>query len=319
MRTVVIGATGHIGTYLIPRLVALGHEVIAVSRGKTEPYHHKAAWNFVESVNLDRENEEQRGTFGEKIAVLEPDIVIDLICFQKESARHLAEALRGKIQHFLHCGTLWVHGPAEVVPTVESAPKEPFGDYGIHKLEIEKYLLEQARRNGFPATVLHPGHISGEGWVPINPAGNLDKRVYENLAAGKKVILPNQGLARLQHVHADDVAKAFKKAITHRSVSFGEAFHVTAPTAVTLRGYAKAVASWFGRKANLEFLPWDDWKADQPEKNVRLTYDHITHSPCASIDKARRLINYQPRYSTFQMVRESLEWLASQNKLNVAF
>ena len=32
-RVVVIGATGHIGTYLVPRLVDRGHEVIAVSRG----------------------------------------------------------------------------------------------------------------------------------------------------------------------------------------------------------------------------------------------------------------------------------------------
>ena len=29
---VVIGATGHIGSYLVPRLVADGHEVIAMSR-----------------------------------------------------------------------------------------------------------------------------------------------------------------------------------------------------------------------------------------------------------------------------------------------
>jgi len=319
MRTVVIGATGHIGTYLIPRLIALGHDVIGVSRGKSEPYHHKATWNFVESVNLDREKEEQKGIFGKKIAALEPDIVIDLICFRKESAQHLVEALRGKIQHFLHCGTLWVHGPAEVVPTIESSTKEPFGDYGNHKLEIEQYLLDQARRNGFPVTVLHPGHISGEGWVPINPAGNLDKRVYENLATGKKVVLPNQGLARLQHVHADDVAQAFEKAVMYRASSFGEAFHVAAPTAVTLRGYAKAVASWFGKEADLEFKPWEAWKADQSKENVHLTYDHIAHSPCASIDKARRMIDLQPRYTTFQMVRESLEWLARHNQLNAAF
>jgi nucleoside-diphosphate-sugar epimerase len=32
-RVVVIGATGHIGTYLVPRLADGGHEVIAVSRG----------------------------------------------------------------------------------------------------------------------------------------------------------------------------------------------------------------------------------------------------------------------------------------------
>ena len=32
-RVVVIGATGHVGTYLVPRLVRAGHEVIAMSRG----------------------------------------------------------------------------------------------------------------------------------------------------------------------------------------------------------------------------------------------------------------------------------------------
>jgi nucleoside-diphosphate-sugar epimerase len=38
-RVVVIGATGHIGTYLVPRLVDAGHEVIALSRGTRGPYH----------------------------------------------------------------------------------------------------------------------------------------------------------------------------------------------------------------------------------------------------------------------------------------
>ena len=33
MRIVVIGATGHIGTFLVPRLVERGHKVVALSRG----------------------------------------------------------------------------------------------------------------------------------------------------------------------------------------------------------------------------------------------------------------------------------------------
>ena len=37
-RVVVIGATGHVGTYLVPRLVRAGHEVVALSRGEREPY-----------------------------------------------------------------------------------------------------------------------------------------------------------------------------------------------------------------------------------------------------------------------------------------
>ncbi|HEX4215236.1 MAG TPA: NAD-dependent epimerase/dehydratase family protein, partial [Candidatus Dormibacteraeota bacterium] len=38
MRVVVIGGRGHIGTYLVPRLVERGHEVVNVSRGERQPY-----------------------------------------------------------------------------------------------------------------------------------------------------------------------------------------------------------------------------------------------------------------------------------------
>ena len=46
-RVVVIGATGHIGTYLVPRLVDRGHEVIAVSRGARGPYQASPRWAAV--------------------------------------------------------------------------------------------------------------------------------------------------------------------------------------------------------------------------------------------------------------------------------
>ena len=71
-------------------------------------------------------------------------VVIDLICFTVESARHLVEAVRGEMQHFLHCGTIWVHGPSVQVPTSEEAARKPFGDYGIQKAAIEEYLLREA-------------------------------------------------------------------------------------------------------------------------------------------------------------------------------
>src|SRR5215831_18932416 len=49
-RAVVIGATGHIGSYLVPRLVRGGHEVIAMSRGTRDPYHASPQWNSVSRV-----------------------------------------------------------------------------------------------------------------------------------------------------------------------------------------------------------------------------------------------------------------------------
>jgi nucleoside-diphosphate-sugar epimerase len=280
-----------------------------VSRGRREPYHAAAAWQHVEGIVLDRHTAESAGDFGARIAALRADIVIDLICFELESAKHLVGALQGRVQHFLHCGTLWVHGASEVVPVEESAPRRPFGAYGVQKAAIEAWLLAQARAGDFPATVLHPGHITGPGWVPINPAGNLDTDVYERLAAGADVALPDQGLALLHHVHADDVAQAFECALAQRTESIGEAFHVAAPSAVSLLGYARAVAGWFDREPCLAFRPWEEWRRGVSERAAELTWDHIAHSPCASIEKARRLLGYAPRHTTFSAVREALAWL----------
>jgi nucleoside-diphosphate-sugar epimerase len=314
-RVVVLGGTGHIGGYLVPRLVAGGHEVTVLTRGKATPYRQDGAWEAVTTVVADRVEEERAGTFGARVRDLEPDVVVDLISFDLDSTRQVVEALRGRVQHFLHCGTIWVHGPSVEVPTTEDAPRRPFGEYGIRKAEIEAWLTDQARRHGFPATVLHPGHISGPGWVPINPAGHLDLDVFRRLAAGDEVVLPNFGLETLHHVHADDVAKAFTAAMANRSVAVGESFHVVSPAALTLRGYAEAVAGWYGRAANLRFVPWEEWRRTVSPEAVGLTHDHIAHSPNSSIAKAARLLDYRPRYSSLDAVREAVDWLTADGQL----
>ncbi len=317
MRAVVIGGTGHIGTYLIPRLVASGYEVFNISRSKRAPYRNHGGWKLVTNIELDRSAEERSGTFGKQIRDLRPDVVIDLICFTVESARQLVEALGGEIQQFLHCGTIWVHGPSAQVPTVEETPRKPFGDYGIRKAAIEEYLLREARLAGFRATVLHPGHIVGPGWEPLNPAGHFNPKVFELLSRGEELSLPNLGLETVHHVHADDVAQAFAQAIVHRGTAIGESFHVVSPAALTLRGYAEAVSVWFGEKPRLRFLSWDDWQRTVSKEEAAATWDHIAHSPNCSIEKARRLLDYRPRYSSLEAVSESLRWLIDQQIVKV--
>src|SRR5919202_971946 len=154
MRVVIIGGTGHVGTYLVPRLVEAGYEVVSLSRRERQPYQAHGAWSTVDQVAVDRSAEEAADTFGQRVLDLKPDVVIDMICFTLESARHVVDALRGQVQHFLHCGTIWVHGPSAVVPTTEEQPRRPFGTYGCQKADIERYLLDEARRSGFPVTVL---------------------------------------------------------------------------------------------------------------------------------------------------------------------
>lgn len=318
MRIVVIGGTGHVGGYLIPRLVHAGHDVVCVSRGTREPYRLHPAWNTVQRVQRDRVVEEKAGTFAQKILDLRPEVVIDMVCFSRASAAHLVDGLRGRVSLLISCGTIWVHGTLTEVPVTEAAARHPWGEYGVAKAEIEELLLAESNRlGGLRCVVLHPGHISGPGWNIINPAGNLDLAVWEKLAVGDEVVLPNIGLETLHHVHADDVAQGFQLAVERQSEAVGNSFHIVSDRALTLRGYAEAVARWFNRDAVLKFVPFDDFRALVGDTQADTTWDHISRSPSASIEKARRLLGYSPRYTSLAAVAEAVAWLQRDGQLTL--
>jgi putative NADH-flavin reductase len=67
-RIVIIGGSGHVGTYLVPALVDRGHEVVNVSRGTASPY------------------------LGSRIAGLNADVVIDMISFELDGTQQLVQA-----------------------------------------------------------------------------------------------------------------------------------------------------------------------------------------------------------------------------------
>ncbi|HEY1619175.1 MAG TPA: NAD-dependent epimerase/dehydratase family protein [Streptosporangiaceae bacterium] len=315
-RVVVIGATGHIGTYLVPRLVRAGHEVVALSRGSQDPYHVAPEWNAVTRVQADREAQDAAGSFGDRVAALRPDAVIDLICFTATSAAQLLGALRPTRPLLVHCGTIWVHGKVGMVPVTEDEPRTAFGEYGTGKAEIEALLHRETLAGGVPSVVLHPGHISGPGWQVINPAGNLDPAVWTALATGAPLALPDNGLGVLHHVHADDVAQAFELALV-RPGAIGSSFHVVAEQAMNLRGLAAGAAAWFGREPVLEFTGWAEFEHRAGAGHAEATREHTIRSITASIARAREVLGYAPRFTTLQTLHESLTWLVAHGQADV--
>lgn len=314
-RVVVIGGSGHVGTYLVPLLVNAGHGVVNVTRGQRAPYQPDAAWTKVETVELDRQAAEADGSFGGRIAALGGDVVIDMICFTADSARHLVEALRGRVQHFIHCGTIWVYGHNAAVPATEDQPHNAFGEYGTQKAAIEAYLLDEARRSGFPATVFRPGHIVGPGWAPLNPAGHFNIEPFNVIARGDELVLPNFGLETVHHVHAADLARLVMAIIASRSTAVGEAFNAVSPQALNLRGYAEAMYRWFGHEPRLRYLPFEAWKAGVSDEDAQATWEHISRSPSHSMAKAQRLLGFAPRYGSLEAVQEAVRWLIAEGRV----
>ena len=239
-----------------------------------------------------------------------------MICFDAASARQLVEALLPSRPLLVHCGTIWVHGPAARVPITEDEPRTAYGDYGTGKAEVEALLRRETIAGGVPSVVLHPGHITGPGWEVITPAGNLDLDVWRRLALGEPLALPDLGLGVLHHVHADDVAQGFERALT-RPAAIGSSFHVVSEQAMTLRGLAAGVAAWFGREPVLEFVDWPEFERRAGAGHAEATREHVGRGIAAGIDRARGVLGYAPRYSSLDALHEAVRRLAADGRVDI--
>ncbi|MDD3411194.1 MAG: NAD-dependent epimerase/dehydratase family protein [Eubacteriales bacterium] len=306
MKAIVIGGAGHIGTYLVPMLVKAGYETVSITRGNSRPYEEDPAWAKAVQVRLDRKDPE----FVRRIAAMNADVVADLINFDIEQTRAIVEALKNtRCTHYLYCSSCWSHGRAEVLPfDPDDLKKEPLDAYGKDKFASAQYLKDEYRRNGFPATVIHPCQISGPGWTIMNPWANKCLRPFEIIARGEKLYLPNFGMETLHHVHGYDVAQLFFLAITHRNQALGESFHAASGQSITLYGYAKLMYEFFGKEPDIDFLPWDKWceyVGDPAE--CEDTYYHIARSGYYSLEKEQRLLAYHPRYTNVDTIKLAVQ------------
>ncbi|MDO4796741.1 MAG: NAD-dependent epimerase/dehydratase family protein [Coriobacteriales bacterium] len=302
MRIAVIGGKGQIGNYLLPMLVHEGHEVVSVCRGNIDYFRDAPEFAEVKEAHLNRLDDD----FAQRVAELGCDVVVDIICFTQPQAQAMVEALADSVEHYVCVGSIWIHGHATSVPLFEDECRTPTDTYGKNKLAITDYLKEQWETRGFPATIVHPGHIVAPGFSSIvGPQGNRDLGVIEALRDGREVTLPNMGLETLHHVHAGDVAGIIDAVIRMGRPTFGEEYHAVSQRAITLRGFCEEVAALWGKEAVLRFLPFDEFAKGVSPQDAADTLEHISRSPSCSPTKALRELGYLSR-TTMETIREHL-------------
>ena len=338
MKIVVTGATGHIGSYLVPLLVRAGHDVVAVSRGRRLPFYpgmtkyqkipskkgfdiipaadgdienaeYKKIWDAVEQVSADRLEMEKQGTFGSFVMSFAPDTICDLLCYTPEQARQIAKAAMGKVAHLVHVGTVWVFGYNITVPVDENHPRTGFGEYGENKIACESYLMELSRLGKLPVSIVHPGHIVGEGWIPLNPQGNFSLDIFEKIKSGQQIILPQHGTQTVHHVHAEDVSRLVAECLGQPDKAVSQAFISTSERAVTARGFAEETYKHYGHEPNIDYVLYEKFLDALAPHGASQSDEHLSRCPCASMDKARELLGYRPKYSSLEAVFSSLDSL----------
>ncbi len=314
-KVLVIGGTGHIGSFLVPMLVSEDYEVAVLSRGLTRPFPQNFLFSRVHTETIDRARDEQDGQLQEIIRKHEPEAIIDLICFEPRSADYLIDLLSGTDTLLLSCGTAWVYGPVQKVPVEENHPRNPLNDYARKKVLIEERLLQACHAGKFPVVLIHPGHITGAGKTFVTPFGDHNPETLQKIIDGEEIFLLDGGFSTLHHVHPFDVAQLFVKALKHRKKATGESFNCGASHAMTFYGMGVFFASLFGRELRFKCIQLEDY-AEQfgfPKE----AYHHVRQGCCMSIEKARELLSFQPVYSPERAIIDATNYLLQQGVLKV--
>lgn len=151
-----------------------------------------------------------------------------------------------------------VYGDPTVIPTPETAPKEPVSPYGVSKLAGEHYLHALGLLYGFEHVALRYSNVYGPRQDPKSEAGVISIFVSRMLA-GQPLTVFGDGRQTRDYVFVKDVARANVLASTSTLVSGSgidaTAFNIGTSVQRSVLDLAKAVGGALQVEPELTFAP----------------------------------------------------------------
>lgn len=196
MRVIVLGATGYVGSRLVPYLVRQGHDVVAAS--SSEPTPHRFGWGkHVEAVRCDVTDADSVAD-----AVRRVDAVVYLVHSLDRSDfsdrdRRAAENVRDAIAAHPVTRLVYLSG------LVPDAPEEELSEHITSRLEVERILLQAP----CPAVALRAGVVIGAGSTSFE----IIRQVARLLVVQP---VPMWMRSKVQPVAVSDVVRALAEMLT---------------------------------------------------------------------------------------------------------
>lgn len=222
------------------------------------------------------------------------------------------------VERFVHCSTVGVHGHVSQVPADENAPFNPGDEYQRSKLDAEMRVWDWFARTSIPTTVVRPAGIHG-------PGDTRFLKLFRGIKRGYFVML-GSGQTLYHVVFIDDAIQMLVRAAV-ADVAVGEAFHACGPRYVTLNELVAIIAEVLGsRPPRLRLPVWPVYVAGALMEAVfvpfgknppvyRRRVDFFTHDRAFSIEKARRLLGYDPQVNLEKGIRDTARWYQEQGFL----
>jgi nucleoside-diphosphate-sugar epimerase len=212
-----IGGTGVISAAAAARVVALGHRLTILNRGRST----RPVPEGVETLSADVRD---ASAVREALAGREFDAVADFITYTPDQAKASLDLFAGRTGQYVFISSASAYQkPPTRLPIRESTPlKNPFWQYSRDKIACEELLFQAYREQDFPLTVVRPSHTYDRtkiamvgGWTDIH-----------RMRAGLPVMVHGDGTSLWTLTHSRDFAKAFV-GLLGRPQAVGESYTIT--------------------------------------------------------------------------------------------
>ena len=319
----IMGGAGFIGHNLAIQLRAIGHEVSCVDNlmvnnlisviGNTDGLKFKALNKKIIESRLDllEENEielkiadaRDYHVVSRLITDLKPDIIIHLAAVSHanrsnkdpfntfdhsfRTLENVLDASRGKIERLIYFSSSMVYGNFSKNEVDESDHCDPIGIYGALKYCGEKIIKAYNQVFDLPYTIIRPSALYGERCI----SRRVGQIFIENAINDHEIKIGGDGEEKLDFTYIKDLCNGVVLAIEKKEAQ-NEIFNLTYGASRTINNLKDILLDHFP-KAKISY-----------EKRDKLMPKRGT----LSINKAKKLLGYNPSFSIDEAYPKYIEW-----------
>ncbi|MBN1947872.1 MAG: SDR family oxidoreductase [Bradymonadales bacterium] len=304
-RSLVTGGAGFIGSHLVDRLVAMGHQVVVLDNLSTGRWENLAqVMGEVELVEGDIRDTELcrkvsrgcRAVFHQAALGSVPRSIEDPATTHEVNATGTVNMLRAAreegVERFVFASSSSVYGDTPVLPKVESMRPLPLSPYASSKLACEAYCMAFAAVYGLGVVSLRYFNVFGPRQSPQGPYAAVIPRFFERLSEGRPVVIYGDGNQTRDFTFVENAVSANILAAERASEVSGQVFNVATASRVSINTLYREIAALFEVDCPPEYLP------ARP--------GDVLHSQ-ADISLAERMLSYQPKVGLQEGLRRIRE------------
>jgi UDP-glucose 4-epimerase len=205
----------------------------------------------------------------------------------------LEAAGRAGVRKAVFASSLYVYGRTSGPPFVEDEVPLPTTVYGISKLAGEHLFAHRDLESGLPYNVLRFLFVYGPRQHPGSGYKSVIVANFERLLGGKPPVVRGDGCQALDYVYVEDAVEAALLALERPTER--EVFNIGSGNATTINDLTALMQSTAGTAFEVCREP-ADWTAGS--------------SRTGNIDKAHRLLGWQPAIGMQEGLSRTCAWLA---------